>query len=86
MLFEDMAVAELTRPKASAQRLWTYEEMVAELPETKQPIELWIGEIIKSPAPHPDHQTIVLSFADMLMGFVAVAARGKLLCVQWMSF
>ena len=72
-----MTVAELTRPKASAQRLWTYDEMVAELPETNQPVELWNGEIIMSPAPHPDHQTIVLNFAATLMAFVAVDRLGK---------
>ena len=72
-----MTVAELTRPKASAQRLWTYDEMVAELPETNQPVELWNGEIIMSPAPHPDHQTIVLNFASTLMEFVAVGRLGK---------
>ena len=72
-----MTVAELTRPKAGSSRLWTYDEMVAELPETNQPIELWNGEIIMSPAPHPDHQTIVLNFAATLMAFVAVDRLGK---------
>lgn len=72
-----MTVAEFTKPKAKARRLWTYAEMVAELPETNQPVELWNGEIIMSPAPHPDHQTIVLSFAATLRTFVAEAQSGK---------
>jgi len=55
--------------------VWTYDEMVAELPETNLPVELWNGEIIMSPAPHPDHQEIVLNFAQRLNEF---AARGKL--------
>jgi Uma2 family endonuclease len=72
-----MTVAELTRPKAKAQRLWTYEEMVAELPETNQPVELWNGEIIRSPAPDPAHQEIVLNFAQALKVFVSKGMLGK---------
>ncbi|MEO6181681.1 MAG: Uma2 family endonuclease [Verrucomicrobiota bacterium] len=71
-----MTAAEPTRPKTSP-RLWTYAEMVAELPETNQPVELWNGEIIMSPAPHPDHQTIVLNFAAALREFVAASRLGK---------
>ena len=66
-----MTVAAPTRPKAKSQRLWTYDEMVAELPETNLPVELWNGEIIMSPAPHPDHQRIVRNFfrkLDQLVG------------------
>jgi len=68
-----MTTAALPRPEAK--RLWTYDEMVAEMPETNLPVELWNGEIIMSPAPHPDHQEIVLSFAARLKEFVT---RGKL--------
>ena len=72
-----MTAAELAKPKAKSSRLWTYEEMVAEFPETNQPVELWNGEIIMSPAPHPDHQTIVLNFAAALREFVAADGLGK---------
>lgn len=72
-----MTTAELTHPKAKANRLWTYAEMVAELPETSQPVELWNGEIIMSPAPHPDHQEIVLNFAYALKEFAARNLSGK---------
>ncbi len=72
-----MTAAELTRPKAKAQRLWTYDEMVAELPETSLPVELWNGEIIMSPAPHPKHQDIVLNFAQRLKAFAAGGKLGK---------
>ena len=72
-----MTVAELTRPKAKAQRLWTYDEMVAELPETNQPLELWNGEIIRSPAPDPTHQEIVLNFAQALKVFLSKGKLGK---------
>jgi hypothetical protein len=50
-------------------RLWTYGQMVAELPETNLPVELWDGEIVMSPTPTPSHQTIVLRFARILMEF-----------------
>lgn len=70
-----MTVAEFTRPKTKAHRLWTYDEMVTELPETNQPTELWNGEIVRSPAPQPYHQEIVLNFAHRLKDF---AAKGKL--------
>ena len=72
-----MTVAELTRPRPKAQRLWTYDEMVAELPETSQPTELWNGEIVISPAPHPRHQEIVLNFAHRLKVHSANGKLGK---------
>jgi Uma2 family endonuclease len=74
-----MTVAELTRPKAKAQRLWTYDEMVAELPETNQPTELWNGEIVMSPAPHPNHQRIVGRFYKLLDQFVGRRGLGEVL-------
>jgi Uma2 family endonuclease len=70
-----MATAEIIRPKSKAKRLWTYAEMVAELPETNQPAELWNGEIVMSPAPHPDHREITLNFAYALK---ELATRGDL--------
>lgn len=73
-----MTVAAPTRPKARIQRLWTYDEMVAELPETNLPVELWNGEIIMSPAPHPAHQTIVLNFAVALRAAVIAGGLGKI--------
>jgi Uma2 family endonuclease len=72
-----MTTAELTRPKAKTKRLWTYAEMVAELPETNQPVELWNGELIRSPAPHPNHQEITLNFALALKEFVTHKKPGK---------
>src|SRR6266511_3282647 len=45
-----------------ARRLYTYEELAAELPETNQPCELWDGELVKSPAPSFYHQEIALRF------------------------
>src|SRR5258706_2880781 len=70
-----MTTALLPRPEAK--RLWTYDEMVAELPETNLPVELWNGEIIMSPSPHPDHQRIVARFWNKLNQFVAPAGLGE---------
>ena len=74
-----MTVAEFAKPKAKARRLWTYAEMVAELPETNLPVELWNGEIIRSPAPHPDHQRIVRNFFRKLDQLVEPRQLGEVL-------
>ena len=70
-----MATTTLPRPKAK--RLWTFDEMVAKLPETNTAMELWDGEIVMSPSPKPDHQRIVLNFATLLKTFVAAGKRGE---------
>ena len=72
-----MTTATLPRPKT--RRVWTYDEMVAELPETNLPVELWNGEIIMSPAPHPDHQRIVSRFYKKLDRFVEERRLGEVL-------
>jgi Uma2 family endonuclease len=59
-----MATATLLRPKAK--RLWTFDELVAELPETTTPTELWDGELIMAPAPRPNHQRAVARFWRLL--------------------
>lgn len=63
-------MATATLPKVKAKRFWTYDEMLAELPETNVPTELWDGEIVMSPTPTPAHQTIVLKLARALDDFV----------------
>ncbi|MEK7684723.1 MAG: Uma2 family endonuclease [Verrucomicrobiota bacterium] len=70
-----MAIASISRPRV--RRLWTFDEMVAKLPETNMPTELWDGEIIMSPAPRPSHQEIVLNFASVLKHFVTAKKLGK---------
>lgn len=65
-----MAVASLLKIKKPS-RLWTYDEMVAELPETNLPVELWDGELIMAPAPFYFHQHIVLFLARHLHDWVA---------------
>lgn len=58
-------------------RLWTFDELLAEFGETSRPMELWDGELIMSPTPTPNHQTIVLSFARLLQDFVNARSLGK---------
>jgi len=64
-----MAVSALLRQQEE-KRLWTYDELLAEHPETNLPMELWDGEIVMSPTPTPSHQTIVLRFGRLLDDFV----------------
>lgn len=72
-----MRAAELTQPKTEAQRLWTHDEMLVELPETNVPMELWDGEIVKSPTPNPVHQTIVGSMYRGIDEFVSDHKAGR---------
>jgi Uma2 family endonuclease len=63
--------------EAPSQRRYTYEELVAELPETNQPCELWDGELSMSPAPSFYHQEIVLRFSHRLYDWVSQRNLGK---------
>ena len=58
-------------------RLWTYDELVAALPETNQPTELWDGELIMAPSPSPFHQTVVARLARAFSDFVAQGQGGQ---------
>jgi len=58
------------RKKKVQQRRWTYDELVATLPETNVPTELWDGELIMSPAPSSYHQEVVDRFHDHLKAWV----------------
>jgi len=70
-------MATATLPKLKAKRFWTYDEMLAELPETNLPTELWDGEIVTSPTPTPSHQTIVFNFARTLDDFAREKKAGS---------
>jgi Uma2 family endonuclease len=70
--------AALEKPIEQPQKhRYTYDELVAEMPETNQPCELWDGEIIMSPAPSFDHQEIVFRFARRLYDWVSKRKLGK---------
>ncbi len=62
---------------ASAKRLYTYEELVAELPESNLPCELWDGEVIMSPTPSFYHQEVVLGLYRQLYDWVSRRKLGK---------
>lgn len=70
-------MATATLPKPVAKRLWTFDEMVAELPESNLPMELWDGELIMSPTPVPNHQRVVSRFFKLLDSFVAEKKLGE---------
>jgi Uma2 family endonuclease len=76
-----MATAALRESDASEERnekrLWTYDEMLAELPETNVPMELWDGQLIISPTPTPNHQRIVSRFWQALQQFVSERNLGE---------
>ncbi len=68
----------LEQPTAApAKRLYTYEELVSELPESNLPCELWDGEVIMSPAPTFYHQKVVLRFYRPLYDWVASRKLGE---------
>jgi Uma2 family endonuclease len=61
------------------QRLYTYAELAAEMPETNQPHELWDGELIMAPAPFFDHQKILLRFYRRLDDWVSSRNLGEVI-------
>lgn len=63
--------------ESESNRIWTYRELCAQFPETNQPVELWDGKIIMSPAPSFFHQEIVLRFYEVLVQFVRKHQLGK---------
>ena len=71
-----MTTAALPKPP-KAKRLWTYDQMLAELPESNLPMELWDGELLMSPTPTPSHQTIVFRFARLIQDFTDENQAGK---------
>lgn len=66
-----------TQAHSLDKRCYTYDELVAELPETNQPCELWDGELIMSPAPSFQHQQIVARFFRLLYDWVFARNLGE---------
>lgn len=62
---------------ASPARRYTYQELVAEMPESNQPCELWDGELIMSPAPSFRHQVIVGRFYRQLFEWASKHHLGE---------
>ncbi len=70
-----MTTSVLPKPPKT-KRLWTFDEMAAELPETNLPMELWEGELIMSPTPTPSHQRVVVNLLLALDGHVREKKSG----------
>jgi Uma2 family endonuclease len=62
---------------APSRRLWSYDQLVAELPETNQPTELWDGELLMAPAPFYGHQRIVFRLHKALDEWVERRGLGE---------
>jgi Uma2 family endonuclease len=58
-------------------RLWTFDELAAEVPESNLPMELWDGELIMAPTPSFSHQEIVARLYERLKGWVTPRRLGK---------
>src|SRR5437764_10535489 len=69
----------VTPAEMPQRRLYTYDELVAEMPETSQPCELWDGELIMSPTPSFFHQEIALCFYRLLHDWVSKTKLGKVI-------
>src|SRR5438067_7652766 len=74
----DESQATLEKPVEGAPKsLYTYDELVAEFPESNQPCELWDGEIVMAPAPSFFHQEVAFRCSRQLHAFVAKRKLGK---------
>jgi Uma2 family endonuclease len=74
-----LAVQSKRRPPSGrlSNRLWAFDELATELPESVLPTELWDGELIKSPAPSFQHQEVVLRFYRLLDAWATRKQAGK---------
>jgi Uma2 family endonuclease len=68
-----------TTPAKWKKRRWTFDELVAELPESNLPTELWDGELIKAPAPFVPHQKILARLFKALDAWVEQHRLGETL-------
>ena len=66
-------------PPSPPARRYTYDELVAEFPESNQPCELWDGEIIMPPAPFFNHQEVALTFYRLLYDWTHRRQLGKVI-------
>jgi Uma2 family endonuclease len=65
--------------RTAPKRLFTYDEVVAEFPETNEPCELWDGELIISPSPSFFHQKIVIRVSRWLDDWVTQRNLGEVI-------
>src|SRR6266571_4572559 len=74
---ESHATLEKPPVETPLKRLYTYDELVAEFPESNQPCELWDGEVIFTAAPFFEHQKILLRFYRALHDWVSKHKLGE---------
>lgn len=58
-------------------KLWSFDQLIAEMPEANQPTELWDGELIMTPSPTSAHQAVVGRLVHTLSGFVSQGQLGQ---------
>jgi Uma2 family endonuclease len=71
------ALDQLATAAAGPKRLFTYDELLAEFPDSNRPFELWDGEIVMAPSPFFDHQEVVFRVARWLHAWVSERHLGK---------
>ncbi len=71
------AAPAVSAPQPAAGRRYTYDEVLAEFPETNQPCELCDGELIFMASPSFYHQEIALGFYRLLFDWVTPRKLGK---------
>jgi Uma2 family endonuclease len=76
-VLEQPEVKEFVVTVPPEKRRYTYDQLLAEMPETNQPHELWDGELMVMPSPAFAHQEIVLNFYRQLFAWVAARSLGK---------
>lgn len=65
-----------TPPAWAFERKWTYQEALAQLPETMLPVEIWDGKLVMTATPFFRHQNIVFRFAEALNRWVRAKRLG----------
>lgn len=61
----------------TTERLYTYEDLVAQMPETTLPYELWDGKLIMSPTPSFFHQKVAFRLQRALNDWVEAHDLGE---------
>jgi Uma2 family endonuclease len=62
---------------ATGERLYTYADVLRELPESNRPCELWDGKLVMPAAPFFQHQKVVLRLCRKLDDWVSTHGLGE---------
>ena len=63
--------------KIQKKKLWSFDQLIAEMPEVNQPTELWDGELIMTPSPTSAHQAVVARLVHAISEFVSNQQLGQ---------